>query len=139
MAKARKKVVISTATIALQEQIVFKDLPDIAKHSGLNFSYVLAKGRGRYLCLSKLDRILSTDNQPLIPLYDELITEQDNQLFQAMMTALSDGSWGGDKDAWPDELPQDSWQKSPPTTANAQAVNAAMCAIAHFPRSRRSG
>ncbi|HMW70706.1 MAG TPA: ATP-dependent DNA helicase DinG [Cellvibrionaceae bacterium] len=112
MAKARKKkVVISTATIALQEQIVYKDLPDIAKHSGLNFTYVLAKGRGRYLCLSKLDRVLSADNQPLIPLYEELITEQDNQLFQSMMSALSEGSWNGDKDAWPDELPQESWQK----------------------------
>ncbi|HEY6529517.1 MAG TPA: DEAD/DEAH box helicase, partial [Cellvibrionaceae bacterium] len=112
MAKARKKkVVISTATIALQEQIVFKDLPDIARHSGLNFSFVLAKGRGRYLCLSKLDRILSADNQPLIPLYEELITEQDNQLFQSMMSALSQGNWDGDKDAWPDELPQESWQK----------------------------
>lgn len=112
MARARKKkVVISTATIALQEQIVFKDLPDIAKHSGLKFSYVLAKGRGRYLCLSKLDRILSTEQSPLVPLYEELITEQDNQLFQTMMASLSQGQWDGDKDAWPDELPADSWQK----------------------------
>ncbi|MEY4589856.1 MAG: ATP-dependent helicase DinG [Pseudomonadota bacterium] len=112
MAKARKKkVVISTATIALQEQIVFKDLPDIAKYSGLKFSFVLAKGRGRYLCLSKLDRILSNDSPSTIPLYEELITEQDSQLFQTMMTALSDGSWDGDKDAWPDELPQERWQK----------------------------
>ena len=53
-----KTLVISTATVALQEQIVYKDLPDILSHSGLSFSVALAKGRGRYLCLSKLDKAL---------------------------------------------------------------------------------
>ena len=35
-----KKLVIATATVALQEQIVLKDLPDIHRHSGLRFSTV---------------------------------------------------------------------------------------------------
>ena len=40
VAKAlKKKLVVSTATIALQEQFVFKDLPDIRQHSGLSFSF----------------------------------------------------------------------------------------------------
>lgn len=43
---AEKRLVIATATVALQEQIVNKDLPDIIKNSGLKFSYALAKGRG---------------------------------------------------------------------------------------------
>src|SRR5690606_33628285 len=38
-----KTLVIATATIALQEQIVFKDLPDLAANSGLTFTYALAK------------------------------------------------------------------------------------------------
>jgi ATP-dependent DNA helicase DinG len=54
----KKKVVISTATIALQEQIVHKDLPDVKRNTDLSFNFTLAKGRGRYLCLSKLDRLL---------------------------------------------------------------------------------
>ena len=37
-----KRLVVSTATIALQEQFVNKDLPDIKKHSGLDFSFTLA-------------------------------------------------------------------------------------------------
>ncbi len=40
---AGKRLVIATATVALQEQIVDKDLPDIIKNSGLNFTYALLK------------------------------------------------------------------------------------------------
>src|SRR6478735_315298 len=54
-----KKLVVSTATVALQEQIVNKDLPELHKHSDLPFTFSLAKGRGRYLCLSKLDNLLA--------------------------------------------------------------------------------
>ena len=57
-----KTVVVATATVALQEQIVLKDLPDIQRNAGLNFQFSLAKGRGRYVCLSKLDQLLN-DNQ----------------------------------------------------------------------------
>ena len=43
IAKALEKtLVISTATVALQEQIIHKDLPDILHHSGLSFSFALA-------------------------------------------------------------------------------------------------
>ncbi|MGA4815598.1 DEAD/DEAH box helicase [Pseudomonas aeruginosa] len=43
-----KRLVIATATVALQEQIVHKDLPDLLRNSGLAFSFALAKGRGRH-------------------------------------------------------------------------------------------
>ncbi len=54
-----KKVVLATATVALQDQVINKDIPAVLRHSGLNFSFTLAKGRGRYLCLSKLDRLMT--------------------------------------------------------------------------------
>ncbi|MCD8512964.1 MAG: hypothetical protein LRY63_06035 [Nitrincola sp.] len=41
------KLVVSTAMVALQEQLIDKDLPELAKHAGLSFRYTLAKGRGR--------------------------------------------------------------------------------------------
>ena len=44
---AGKRLVIATATVALQEQIVHKDLPDLMRNAGLQFSFALAKGRGR--------------------------------------------------------------------------------------------
>jgi len=54
-----KKVVLATATVALQDQVVNKDIPEVLRNSGFSFSYALAKGRGRYLCLSKLDRLMT--------------------------------------------------------------------------------
>lgn len=53
------RVVISTHTITLQEQLLFKDIPLIQKALGLEFEAVLVKGMGNYLCLRKLDEELS--------------------------------------------------------------------------------
>ena len=49
-AEDRNKVVISTYTIALQEQLVRKDIPFIQKVSGVKFNTALAKGRANYFC-----------------------------------------------------------------------------------------
>ncbi|MFL0811511.1 MAG: ATP-dependent DNA helicase DinG [Agarilytica sp.] len=110
-----KRVVLATATIALQEQIVIKDIPDVLHHSGMKFNVCLAKGRSRYLCLSKLDRILSSDDaSQLIPVYEEeagLIDEKDVRLYNNMMGALSDSSWDGDRDNWSDEIEPAAWQR----------------------------
>ncbi len=53
--KRKKRVVISTHTISLQEQIVEKDVPLLRAVYGDEFSAVLVKGRGNYLCLRRLD------------------------------------------------------------------------------------
>lgn len=45
-----KRVVIATETIALQEQLVSKDLPFLASVMPGGFRFALAKGRGQYLC-----------------------------------------------------------------------------------------
>ena len=45
-----KKVVISTATRALQEQIFFKDLPLAQRILDLPVEATLMKGLGNYLC-----------------------------------------------------------------------------------------
>lgn len=110
-----KRVVLATATIALQEQVVIKDLPDVMHHSGFDFDFCLAKGRGRYLCLAKLDRILSSDdNSQLIPVYEDesgAIDEKDAALYKTMMSELSQGKWDGDRDNWQDEIEVTSWQR----------------------------
>lgn len=107
-----KKVVVSTATVALQEQIVFKDLPDVRQHSGLAFDYGLVKGRGRYVCLSKLDRLLHGDGDDADYLYgdDSLrLLPEEFSLYQQMMTDLAENRWGGDRDSWPEELTSQQW------------------------------
>ena len=70
-----KKVVLATATIALQEQVINRDLPDILKHSGMDFSMALAKGRGRYVCLARLDQQLqgNESEQAMRELFGDLL------------------------------------------------------------------
>lgn len=49
------KVVISTNTISLQEQLVTKDIPFLKRILPLKFKVVLVKGRSNYLCLRRLE------------------------------------------------------------------------------------
>lgn len=49
-----ERVVISTKTINLQEQLIGKDLPLLQRLKGLQCKAVLVKGRSNYLCLRKL-------------------------------------------------------------------------------------
>ena len=51
-----QKVVIATHTIALQEQLVRKDIPFLRAHLGDPFNAVLVKGKSNYLCLRRLAR-----------------------------------------------------------------------------------
>ncbi len=55
--RSGKKIVVSTATIALQEQLVRKDIPLVTKALGINARVELVKGRNHYLCRAKLDRM----------------------------------------------------------------------------------
>ena len=48
------KVVVSTHTINLQEQLIRKDIPIVCKLLGIPFSAVLFKGRGNYVCPRRL-------------------------------------------------------------------------------------
>ena len=49
-----KPVVISTNTIALQEQLINRDIPLLRKLIDIPFTAALAKGRENYLCLGRL-------------------------------------------------------------------------------------
>ena len=53
---ARKKAVISTNTINLQEQLIEKDLPMLARIMPVKFDFTMLKGRHNYLCTRRLAR-----------------------------------------------------------------------------------
>lgn len=126
------KVVIATATVALQEQVVYKDLPEIMAGSELAFSYSLAKGRGRYLCLAKLDMLLRGNDsmQAMMDLYSEELDDPsagDHALYEKMLEELSAGKWKGDRDDWKSALSDTDWK--PVTVDNAQCMGSK---CAHF-------
>jgi ATP-dependent DNA helicase DinG len=54
--RAGARVVISTGTIALQEQLVRKDIPLVARALGVDARVVLLKGRNHYLCTAKFEK-----------------------------------------------------------------------------------
>ncbi|GIR71332.1 MAG: hypothetical protein CM15mP74_25830 [Halieaceae bacterium] len=137
IARARaKKLVVASATVALQEQLLFRDLPDVMKHSGLSFDAALAKGRGRYVCLLKLDHQLSDRGaDPLIPLYpDEFLGAEEevagpmlDEMIQALGTAA-----GRDLDAWPEQLSASVRRLSPQIKASARQALPPYCPVQFF-------
>ena len=50
---SRQRVLVSTGTKNLQEQIFFKDLPALRETLGVPFTATLMKGRSNYLCLHR--------------------------------------------------------------------------------------
>ena len=102
------RVLISTATVALQEQLVNKDLPALAAQMPQPFKFALAKGRGRYVCKLKLERLAGTgeaygEDDDLFP--EEAFaarprheTEARMQFYASMAQALAQGGWDGDRD-----------------------------------------
>jgi len=53
----RERVVVSTHTINLQEQLIKKDLPFLTAHLGHECTAALVKGRGNYLCRRKASQV----------------------------------------------------------------------------------
>lgn len=51
----QQRVAVSTYTINLQEQLMFKDVPFLLKNMGLDFKVALCKGRHNYVCLRRLE------------------------------------------------------------------------------------
>ncbi|MCC6445610.1 MAG: DEAD/DEAH box helicase family protein [Armatimonadetes bacterium] len=62
MAKKGKKILVSTHTINLQEQLVRKDIPLLAEALGDRYPFeaVVMKGRGNYLCRRNLDEYMGS-------------------------------------------------------------------------------
>ncbi len=107
------RVLISTATVALQEQLVNKDLPALAVLMPQPFKFALAKGRGRYVCKLKLDRLAGTGEAEEEG-DDDLFAEEEAaarakrprheteariQFYSTMAQTLSKGAWDGDRDS----------------------------------------
>jgi ATP-dependent DNA helicase DinG len=54
---SRERVLVSTGTKNLQEQIFFKDIPALREALGVPFTATCLKGRANYLCLHRLENL----------------------------------------------------------------------------------
>jgi ATP-dependent DNA helicase DinG len=59
-----KKVVVATATKALQDQLAEKDLPQVERGLGRTFSYAVLKGRSNYVCRQRVAEVGNGGIQP---------------------------------------------------------------------------
>jgi len=83
----KERVVVSTRTINLQEQIIEKDLPALQRALGTDLHACLVKGRGNYLCWRKLNRALGDET-----LFDTEEYKEQLQQLAAWAERSPDGS-----------------------------------------------
>lgn len=60
------RVVVSTATKALQDQLALRDLPRLAESSGFKFQYSVLKGRSNYICRQRLAELFDAGEQMML-------------------------------------------------------------------------
>lgn len=117
IAKAnKKKLIVSSANVALQEQLLLKDLPKAQKYCQVDFEYALVKGRSRYVCIRNLIN-LCEDSASDGALFDSsLLFDEPPGKYQleAMSELLEDYSakkWNGEIDDLMRTPDHDIWQK----------------------------
>lgn len=97
----RERVVVSTRTINLQEQLMFKDIPVLQKCLGTKFNAVLVKGRHNYVCLRRFDRAVS-----------ELFYEDEaTQAAVEKLTAWADKTEDGSRSDLTFVPPRELWER----------------------------
>jgi ATP-dependent DNA helicase DinG len=117
IARAKDKtVVVATGTIALQEQLILKDIPDLLESCDWDYQVTLVKGRGRYICNMRLQQCLDAIKSKEAGLFlfeDEMPfnpNAQSEALYQELSESLEDSSWDGDRDTWDSRIPDANWQ-----------------------------
>jgi ATP-dependent DNA helicase DinG len=105
-------VVVSTATIALQRQLVERDLPRLAETLrvplGRTPAYAIFKGRGNYVCLNKIRNTPQDDGQ------DALFEPTQASAMGAHVRRLHDWASetsGGDRDELVPGVPDQAWRQ----------------------------
>jgi len=133
-----KTVIISTATVALQEQLFHKDLPRLAEIIP-ELRFDILKGRGRYICESRLEGAINDDAQGSL-LGDEFQdafagarwralgvprdSVQAMRWFKNVAKKLRASKWDGDIDSLDQPPDPEDWRQ---VQANAHACNGGQC------------
>jgi ATP-dependent DNA helicase DinG len=134
----KKTVIVSTATVALQEQLFQKDLPRLAEIIP-ELRYDILKGRARYVCESRLDGVINDEAQDglMTGEFQDAFADARNQAkgiprdraeamrwFKNTAKKLHIGSWDGDIDSLAQPPEPEDWRQ---VQANAHACNGGRC------------
>ena len=123
-------VVVSTATIALQRQLVDRDLPALAESLAGALprepKFALLKGRGNYLCLNKIHNGAAAEPEdgPQEELFDTAATTALGRDVQRLI-AWSSTTETGDRDELTPGVPDRSWGQV--SVSARECIGAARC------------
>jgi ATP-dependent DNA helicase DinG len=119
-------VVIATATLALQKQLMDKDLPVVAvvlkEKYGLDLQYSVLKGRSNYVCLQKLNASVPDSDQ------DALFESPSSALgIQSLaVREWAEATATGDRDDYPNDIDPRVWRSF--SVSSRECVGEAKCA-----------
>jgi ATP-dependent DNA helicase DinG len=131
-------VIVSTATVALQEQLFHKDLPRLAAIiPDLHFEF--HKGCARYVCESRLNAAIKNQGRGSFSRYEfqEMFSGESGQVkdlprdtakalvrFKSSVKRLQSGKWDGDIDSLEQPPEPQVWRR---VQVDAQACNGGQC------------
>jgi len=103
-------IVVATATVGLQSQILREDVPRLEKAGVLDSRKVaVAKGRGRYFCprtAALLEEKKSQDTQFDMFDAEKHVADAGVPIALDMLRAWRAKEWDGERDSWPGTIPQ---------------------------------
>jgi ATP-dependent DNA helicase DinG len=101
---AGKRVVVATATKALQDQLAGKDLPFLAEHLGRPIEFAVLKGRSNYVCRQRIAEISGAGQLELDGLADRASATE-----LAALQRWSASTASGDRSELPAEPSFQAW------------------------------
>ncbi|MTI63973.1 ATP-dependent DNA helicase DinG [Methylophaga sp.] len=109
----KKTLVISTATVNLQQQLIQKDLPQFSAALEQPIRFVQVKGRRRYLCPSKLSQLATAPAQQTLDIDIDAKYQQALHVAAAkqMLSEWERERWDGDRDSRSDKISSDLWNQ----------------------------
>jgi len=134
MAKSRqKRLVVSSSTVALQNQYAEKDAPSLQRLLPLPFTFAVAKGRRRYACVAKLQAEALAAGQGGLDLGEAAkgaaaATAEDGarraSAVRELAVQFDAGRWNGDRDELALPVTDEVWER---ITTDRQGCSGTKC------------
>lgn len=91
--RAKKKVIISTGSKALQDQLYSRDLPTVSKALKYTGNVALLKGRSNYLCLERLEQQALAGGDLPVQILSDVILLRSGLIKQSMVISAPASAW----------------------------------------------
>ncbi len=120
------RIVVATANVALQQQILQSDLPTL-QNAGLNVSSRIVVGRSRYLCLRDATELAANNSGGNLAMDDEQLQGTPSAIAEKLIETFNAKSWSGIKDDLDFDVPARIWS---PMSANPHTCTNRKCEFA---------